>query len=182
VPEQRLIRRLLFIVFGMFAFGFALVPLYDVFCKITGLNGKTGQTQAAQTPITRIDKSRKVTVEFVANVSAGFPWEFKPSVNKLQIHPGEIKETSFFAKNLSDKAVTGRAVPSVAPNHSARFFIKIECFCFTEQNLQAGEGKEMPVRFFVNPDLPVDVKILTLSYTFFNAATPAPTLPLKEGG
>ena len=182
MSEQRLIRRLFFIVFGMFAFGFALVPLYDVFCKITGLNGKTGQTEATETLITRIDQSREVTVEFVANVSAGFPWEFKPSVNKLQVHPGELKQTSFYAKNLSDKAVTGRAVPSVAPNHSARFFIKTECFCFTEQRLQAGEGKEMPVRFFVNPDLPMDVKTLTLSYTFFNAGTPSLALPLEGRG
>jgi cytochrome c oxidase assembly protein subunit 11 len=165
----------------MFAFGFALVPLYDVFCKITGLNGKTGQTEATEMPITRIDRGRAVTVEFVANVSAGFPWEFRPSVNKLQVHPGELKQTSFYAKNLSDKAVTGRAVPSVAPNHSARFFIKTECFCFTEQRLQAGEGKEMPVRFFVNPDLPIDVKTLYFILYVLQRRHPLPRPSPRRG-
>lgn len=156
----------------MFGFGFALVPLYDVFCKVTGLNGKTGRAEARLAIIKGIDKNRPVTVEFVANVGAGFPWEFKPSVNKLQIHPGELRQTSFYAKNLSGRAIAGRAVPSVAPNHAARFFIKTECFCFTEQKLGADESKEMPVRFIVDPDLPADIKTLTLSYTFFEARSP----------
>jgi cytochrome c oxidase assembly protein subunit 11 len=170
--QRRLIRRLLLIVVGMFGFGFALVPLYDAFCKITGLNGKTGRAEATQAVIKSIDQSREVTVELIANVSAGFPWEFKPSVNKLRIHPGEPRQTSFYAKNLSESAITGRAIPSVAPNQAARFFIKTECFCFTEQKLEANEHKEMPVRFIIDPDLPGDIKTLTLSYTFFEAKSP----------
>jgi cytochrome c oxidase assembly protein subunit 11 len=152
----------------MFGFGFVLVPLYDVFCEVTGLNGKTGLIEEARQPANpRIDKTREVTVEFMANVNGSFPWEFKPVVNRIQVQPGEPRQVFFAAKNLAKQPVTGRAVPSVAPNRAAKYLNKIECFCFIEQRLDGGESKQMAVRFIVDPHLPRDVSILTLSYTFF---------------
>lgn len=165
--NRRLLVRLVSVACLMFGFGFVLVPLYDVFCEVTGLNGKTGLIEARRPAIPSIDKTREVTVEFTANVNAGFPWEFKPVVNRIQVHPGEPRQVFFNAKNLSKQPVVGRAVPSVAPNRAAKYLNKIECFCFTEQRLDGGESKQMAVHFIVDPRLPGDVSILTLSYTFF---------------
>ena len=164
--NRRLVGRLLAVTAAMFAFGFAMVPLYDVLCKITGLNGKTGGRVTAVEPM-KVDEARTVTVEFVANLNLGAPWEFAPRIARMQVHPGQFYQTHFWARNLADQPMTGQAIPSVAPGLAASHFQKIECFCFNRQLFQAGEGKEMPVTFRIDPQLPADVRTVTLSYTFF---------------
>lgn len=156
----------MFVVIGMFGFGFAMVPLYDVFCDVTGLNGKTGD-QATLVDSLEVDTSREVEVEFVASLNENMPWEFRPLQHSVTVHPGEPTRIEYIAINRTDKAITGQAVPSVAPGQAAEYFQKTECFCFTEQKLEAGEEKRMPVIFVVDPDLPADVSQLALSYTFF---------------
>lgn len=163
---RRSIRRALFIVVGMFGFGFALVPLYDVLCQVTGLNGKTRAAVADAGPMP-VDEARTVTVEFVASVNAEAPWEFRPDVARLEVHPGRFYTTHFYARNRTGTLLTGQAVPSVSPGLAAVHFHKIECFCFNRQVFAAGEGREMPVTFRVDPDLPAGVNTVTLSYTFF---------------
>ncbi|HEY7841441.1 MAG TPA: cytochrome c oxidase assembly protein [Gammaproteobacteria bacterium] len=153
---------------AMFGFGYALVPLYDVFCEITGLNGKTGVATAAQIAA-GVDEERLVTVEFDSNVNPALPWKFGPLQKKVQVHPGQIMEVQYFAENTSDRPVVGQAVPSVAPTPASLYFNKTECFCFTQQTLAPGERRVMPVRFIVAPDMPDKYTTLTLSYTFFAA-------------
>lgn len=159
--------RLAAVTLGMFAFGYALVPLYDVICEVTGLNGKTGRAEATvQGPV---DTSRWVTVEFMGNTTSGLPWEFRPLQKSMRVHPGEVAVAHYEARNIAAEAITGQAVPSVAPNKAASYFKKIECFCFTQQKLAAGEARRMPVQFVVDPALSRDVSTVTLSYAFFNA-------------
>jgi len=152
---------------GMFVFGYALVPLYDVICEVTGLNGKTGRVEAMVSGT--VDESRWVTVEFTGNSMSGLPWEFRSLQKTLRVHPGEVAVAYYEARNMATEAITGQAVPSVAPNKAAAYFKKIECFCFSQQQLEAGEHKKMPVRFVVSTDLPKEVGTVTLSYAFFNA-------------
>jgi cytochrome c oxidase assembly protein subunit 11 len=154
---------------AMFGFGYALVPLYDVFCAVTGINGKTGRVSAAAAAAVEVDESRLITVEFVTNVNVGLPWEFRPLVNKVRVHPGAETLVQFEAVNHAQYRLTGSAVPSVAPNTAARYFNKTECFCFTQQALGPLESRTMPVRFVVDPRLPADVEVLTLAYTFFES-------------
>jgi cytochrome c oxidase assembly protein subunit 11 len=153
---------------AMFGFGYALVPLYDVFCEITGLNGKTGVATAAEVAA-GVDARRLVTVELDSNVNPALPWKFGPLQKKVQVHPGQIMEVQYFAENTSDRPVVGQAVPSVAPTPASVYFNKTECFCFTQQTLAPGERRVMPVRFIVDPDMPAKYTTLTLSYTFFAA-------------
>ena len=175
----RLVRRLLFLVAAMFAFGFALVPIYDVMCKAFGINGKTaGAYEGVQT----VNEAREVRVQFLATNAAGMVWEFGPVDDQLKVHPGASQEIRFIAYNPTDKPMVAQAVPSVSPSKAAAYFHKTECFCFTQQVLQPGERIEMPVRFIVDRDLPADVHHLTLAYTLFDitsrqpvAALPAPT-------
>jgi len=169
VATRRLVSKLSLLVLAMFGFGYLLVPLYNVFCEVTGLNGKTGRITAQQAVATPIDESRVVTVEFVTSVNAGFPWAFKPTVSRIDVHPGAETEVIFEAVNQSSDTIIGQAVPSVAPSEAARFFSKTECFCFTQQTLAGGESKRMPVRFVVNPRLPQNIQTLTLGYTFFRS-------------
>ncbi len=164
--HNKVIGKLLILVFAMFGFGFALVPLYDVFCDVTGLNGKTGgQVAAVETPV--IDLNRVVKVQFVASLNANMPWEFKPMTRSMQLHPGESATVDFYARNTSQVDIIGQAVPSVTPGLAASYFQKTECFCFTEQKLAAGEERRMPVIFRIDNALPDDIHELTLSYTFF---------------
>jgi cytochrome c oxidase assembly protein subunit 11 len=151
----------------MFGFGYALVPLYDVFCELTGLNGKTGRISAAQADAITVDTDRLITVEFDTNVNSALPWEFRPEQRKMQVHPGQVTEAVFIATNLARSRNSGRAVPSVAPYHASIYFNKTECFCFSEQPLDPGETRRMSVRFVVDPAVPVAVNLMTLSYTFF---------------
>jgi cytochrome c oxidase assembly protein subunit 11 len=165
--NRRLALKLGVVTVAMFGFGYALVPLYYLFCDITGLGGKTGRVDARIAAESRIDTNRTVTVEFTGHAATGLPWEFRPLQSKVTLHPGETKLVEFYARNRANESFTGQAVPSVAPNQAARFFKKIECFCFTQQVLNPDEARKMPVRFMVTENLPKDVKLITLSYTFF---------------
>jgi cytochrome c oxidase assembly protein subunit 11 len=168
IKNNKLVKKLLWILVGSLLFAYALVPLYDVLCSVTGLNGKTNNTTAVLDKAV-IDNSRYVTVQFTTNVMPGLGWNFYPKQSSITMHPGKIETVVFMAKNITSQAVTGRAVPSVTPGIGAANLKKIECFCFVNQTLQPGEEKEMPLRFFVSPDLPVDVTDMTLSYAFFPA-------------
>lgn len=165
--HRALVRRVLWACAGSFLFCFALIPLYSIYCDITGINGKTGAaaTAAARTGV--VDLTRTVTVQFDGNVKAGLPWSFTPRQSSMQVHPGQVVEAFFDATNHADERIVGQAVPSVAPNRASMYFNKTECFCFTEQPLEAGETREMPLRFVVDPELPKNVQVLTLSYSFY---------------
>lgn len=165
-------RRTLWVLSGvavlMFGFGFALIPLYDFICDITGLNGKTGRTDVASVAQAEVDESRWVTVEFMGHSNSGLPWTFKPTQAKLRVHPGITTLATYRVTNTAQETITGQAVPSVVPNQAAPHFKKIECFCFTQQTLAPGETRDMPVRFVVNSKLSKRVDTITLSYAFFN--------------
>ncbi|HYA38797.1 MAG TPA: cytochrome c oxidase assembly protein [Candidatus Methylomirabilis sp.] len=170
--RKRANRRLALILGGltlaMFAFGYALAPMYNLMCKTFGLNGKTERIDAQAVAAQPVDASRTVTVEFTGLATSGLPWEFRPLTKKLELHPGETAEVKYLVRNLAKETITGQAIPSVTPGESAPHFKKIECFCFTQQTLKPGETREMPVRFYVDADLGGDVHTITLSYSFFN--------------
>ncbi len=156
---------------GMFGFGFALVPLYEVFCEVTGLrlgDGGTGRIAAADLKLPGEVAERWVTVHFDASVERGLPWRFEPQAKFMKVRVGEPTETHYVAANRAHGPIVGRAVPSVAPTQATLYFGKTECFCFTEQLLDAGEQRDMPVRFVIDPGLPEDVKVMTLSYRFYH--------------
>ena len=160
--------RLGLLVVAMFGFGYALVPLYDVFCEVTGLGGRTGVVRAEALPAVP-DENRLVTVRFDATVNSALPWVLEPAELEMQVHPGRLYETYYVARSRSGRATVGRAVPSVVPTIASKYFNKTECFCFTTQHLEAGEERSMPVRFVVSEHLPGRVEALTLSYIFFDA-------------
>ena len=172
--NRRIVKRLGLVVLAMFGFGFALVPLYDVFCEVTGLNGKTGRIAAEDALSQRVDTERLVTVEFLAIVNSELPWEVRPMVKRIKVHPGEVTEVKYLATNKTANTVAGQAVPSLVPGLAAKYFNKTECFCFTRQTLGPGEEKEMPLRFVVDPELPEDIRTVSLSYTVYQADPPAP--------
>lgn len=183
--HRRLIVKLLALVTAAFAFGFALVPLYNVFCEATGLNGKTATkigvgglnapagAAATPAPASRIDRGRIVTVEFTGTVMPGLPWEMRPLTGRLDLHPGELHQAIFLVHNSSSAAIVGQAVPSVSPGQAAQHFEKLDCFCFKQQTLAPGETREMPLTFIVKPEIDADIRTITLSYAFFNVAEPA---------
>ena len=151
-----------------FLFGFAMVPLYRVVCEqVLGIKLAGEAVGSTATAGLVEDTSRTVVVQFVAGVNSRLPWEFSPELARIEVHPGKLTEVWFDARNTSGEAIVGNAVPSVAPSEASLYFNKTECFCFTEQVLQAGESRRMPVRFFVDPRLPAGVGELTLSYTFY---------------
>lgn len=168
LKNKRLGLKLLWIVGGSLLFAFALVPLYDVLCSLTGLNGKTNNTAAVLSKA-KVDNSRWVTIQFTTNVMPGLGWNFHPKQPSIKLHPGQIETVIFVAKNTTNEVVAGQAVPSITPGVAAANLKKIECFCFVKQSLKPGEEKEMPLRFFVSPELPKDVSDMTLSYSFFPA-------------
>lgn len=161
---------MLWVVVGSLLFAFALVPLYDVLCSITGLNGKTDNS-AATLAKAKVDNTRLVTIQFVSAVMPGLGWNFYPKQTSVTLHPGQIETVVFMAKNTTSEVVAGQAVPSVTPGKASTHLKKIECFCFVKQSLNPGESKEMPLRFFISPELPDDIKELTLSYSFFKATS-----------
>lgn len=165
--KKKTAKKLVLVVFAMFGFGFALVPLYDVFCDITGLNGKTADSAATKLA-DGVDETRTVRVQFISHLSKGIPWQFEPMVTEVNVHPGEMKLVKFYAKNNATRAIVGQAVPSVSPGQAALYFQKIECFCFNQQPLQASEEVEMALQFYVDPELPEDISTLTLSYTLYD--------------
>lgn len=164
--NRRTAVKIAMVALAMFGFGYALVPLYDLACQALGLNGKTGRIEAASAPATPV--TRTVTVEFTGNATSGLPWEFRPLTKRIEVRPGDTVVVNYYVRNTAAETVTGQAVPSVAPSRAAPYFKKIECFCFTQQELKAGEVREMPVRFTVMPDLAPEVQTITLSYAFFN--------------
>jgi cytochrome c oxidase assembly protein subunit 11 len=166
LPEQnrKLFAKLALVAAGMFGFGYLLVPFYYQICAAWGINS-LGEVRAE--PVnTQVDTARVITVEFDANAH-GLPWRFKPLVNHIQVHPGELATVEYEVRNDRSVSVTGQAVPSYGPQHAAEYFKKIECFCFTQQTLAPGETRRMPVTFVVDPRLPRDVNSIALSYTFF---------------
>lgn len=166
--NRRLVPKLFLAAVAMFGFGYLLVPLYDIICDITGLNGKTRSEAVAMTDNPDgVDTSRTITVEFVASLNAGAPWEFRPAVRRMEVHPGEFYETSYIATNLTGREMIGQAVPSVAPGTAGIHFQKVECFCFNRQDFGPGETKDMPLLFRIDPRLADNVSVVTLSYTFF---------------
>ena len=171
--NTKLIKILILAAVLMFGFGFALIPLYNTFCAITGLNGKTSG-QVEQDEIAKkqnIDESRVITVQFDASVNSELNWEFRPTEFEKKVIPGKFYHTIFYAKNLSNKDITGQATYSITPGSASLYFNKTECFCFTQQTLKANEEVEMPVTFIVDTKLDKNTKILTLSYTFFKMAS-----------
>lgn len=174
--NRRLAGVLALLALGMFGFGYALVPLYDALCLALGLNGKTGRVDAVAAETSAVDKSRWVTVEFTGQAMEGLPWEFRPLQPSIRLHPGQTATVYYVARNRSDRTVVGQATPSVSPSRAAQHFKKVECFCFTRQELAAGEGREMAVTFLLARDLPPEVSRLTLSYAFFDIGAPAPAL------
>jgi cytochrome c oxidase assembly protein subunit 11 len=164
---NKLVLKLGFGVLGMFAFCFALVPLYDVFCDLAGINGKTADS-AYEAVEVKVDTSRTITVQFVAQNNDGMVWEFKPEVTSVNVHPGAPTSTTFFARNPSVQDMIGQAIPSVSPGRAAEYFHKTECFCFNQQELAARSEVDMPLQFIVDQDLPADIKTITLAYTIFD--------------
>ncbi|TXH89066.1 MAG: cytochrome c oxidase assembly protein [Rhodoferax sp.] len=150
-------------------FGFALVPIYDAFCRITGFNGRTNAVAAAAPLNTQIDTTRWVKVEFLSHTMPGVSVELAPEQFSLKVRPGEVVHTTYTVKNNSNEVFVGQAVPSVTPAVATPYFQKIECFCFNQQTFQPGEVRTMPVVFVVNPELRRDMGTVTLSYTFFEA-------------
>ncbi|MDP3706374.1 MAG: cytochrome c oxidase assembly protein [Legionellaceae bacterium] len=157
------------IVLGMFAFGFALVPIYNSLCKTLGINGKiTLEAVAYDTSTATIVADRDVVVEFVATNNSGVPWSFYPKVRKVTVHPGEMARLAFYAENKTDHKMTVQAIPSVTPGIAAKYIKKTECFCFTQQTLNGHEAMDMPLLFHLDVDLPEKVKTITLAYALFD--------------
>jgi len=169
--NQNLVLALLVVVVGAFGFGYLLVPLYDVFCEITGFGGRTNTQAVAVTEAPDLD--REIRVEFVTTVNSYAPFEFAADADSMTVHPGQMYFATFTAKNMTDEDKVAMAVPSVAPVAAAEHFVKIECFCFNSQEFTANEEKAMPLQFIVDPDLPDYVDTITLQYTFFDTASVA---------
>jgi cytochrome c oxidase assembly protein subunit 11 len=171
VAHRRLALQLGAIALGAFGFGYALVPLYDVLCSVTGYGDKRQLSRESALP-TAVDAARSVTVEFVTGLPTVGSWEFKPAVHSMQVQPGRLYEATFVARNLTGHATWAQAVPEVAPSKATAYFRKTECFCFVPQQFAVGEEKRMPVRFFVDPSLPKYVDRITLAYTFYDTLAP----------
>lgn len=180
--NKRTVAKLSLIVLGMFGFGFALVPLYDLLCEITGLGGDTGGQYAYDPATQQTDTSRLVRVNFVTNTNGGMPWKFWAEKGGVRVHPGELKEVNFYVTNTTDRVMVGKAVPSLVPISATDYFHKTECFCFERQLLQPGETMEMPMRFIVGSELPRNVESLSLSYALFDVTDFADEKELAAAG
>lgn len=160
--------KLLLIAVLMFGFGYALVPLYNVLCDITGQNKKLQVAAATGENEFVVDQSREVTVEFLTSLNESTPLEFKSEVPMLKVHPGQYYTVNFYARNTQAKELKAQAIPSISPGLAEEYFKKTQCFCFETQTFAPHQEKTMPVRFVVNPKLPDRYKTITLSYTFFD--------------
>jgi cytochrome c oxidase assembly protein subunit 11 len=163
--HTRLVRRLVLVAVAMFGFGFAMWPLYSVFCDLTGFGGRGVRIAENAGELQKSD--RQVRIRFDATVNSGLPWMFQAKQKTATVTLGEMSEALYLAMNPSDQSIAGRAIYNVTPPEASLYFVKTECFCFTEQVLQANESREMPVYYFIQPDLPDHIKEITLSYTFF---------------
>lgn len=176
-----LLKKLTLIALGMFGFGFAMVPFYEKICEVTGINSGDAQVLAKNT---QVDTSRKITLEFDANVDANLPWKFTPVQKSIELHPGEMVQVLYEVENKTSRELIGQAIPSYGPQLAAQYVKKIECFCFTGQTLKAHEKRQMPVMLVMDPALPKDVNTITLSYTFYvkPGAEKAAAAPGKADG
>jgi cytochrome c oxidase assembly protein subunit 11 len=171
--HRRLTLKLTVVTLLAFGFGFALVPLYNVFCSVTGAGNRADLVRASAPPTAaEQDASRVVTVEFVASLPTVGNWVFKPDQKSIQVVPGKLYEARFYAANETGRATWAQAVPDIAPSNATPYFHKTECFCFTPQQFAVGEGRDMSVRFFVDPALPKYVDRITLAYTFYDSKAP----------
>jgi cytochrome c oxidase assembly protein subunit 11 len=181
LDNWRMLGKLTVITVGMFGFGYALVPIYKAICEATGINVLAlaereipGQ-KATQPTNSQVDASRTITVEFDANARG--PWQFKPAVRSLEVHPGQLTTVMYEFQNVQSRTMAAQAIPSYAPQQAQAHFNKLECFCFNQYTLAPGEKKEWPVAFVIDPKLPKDVKTITLSYTFFEVGGKVPQAP-----
>jgi len=173
--NRRVVRRLILVAIGMFGFGFAMWPLYNVFCDVTGLGGRS--VRIAQAGEVGQPSGRMIQVRFLATTNSALPWTFQPLEKVKTVRLGELSATSFVAKNQTDQPVLGQATYNVVPAEASLYFVKTECFCFTRQLLMARESKEMPVHFYVQADLPEQIRDITLSYTFYRSEGTDALLP-----
>ena len=185
--NRRLLGKLVVVAGLMFGFGYALVPMYQAICDALGINVlavseiRTAIDRPSTiTPNTQIDRTRTITVEFDANARG--PWDFKPAVRSMQVHPGELATVMYEFRNVQDRTMAAQAIPSYAPRQSAAHFNKLECFCFNQYTLAPGEAKTWPVAFVIDPKLPRDVTTITLSYTFFEVGGKVPPAPKGQLG
>lgn len=170
--NRQMLGKLLVIAGLMFGFGYALIPIYKKICEITGINILTTKESGLEAVgNTQVDKTRTITVEFDANAQG--PWRFRPTVNSVQVHPGEMAQVLYEVVNTQARSIHAQAIPSYAPQQAERHFKKMECFCFQQQTLGPNEAKQMPVVFYIDPALPANVKTVTLSYTFFEVGIQA---------
>ncbi len=165
LANRLLLKKLAVVALAMFGFGYALVPFYELICEVTGIRN-VAQADEPAAKNTQVDLARSVTVEFDANIQR-LPWTFRPVDAYVAVHPGVVTQVMYEVRNNLDRPVTGQAVPGYAPALAAQYFRKLECFCFTQQTLAAGEVRRMPVLFVIDSGLPKDVNTITLSYTFF---------------
>lgn len=167
--QRRHVWMLSMLVVGMFGFGFAMVPLYQLICSVAGINSiSTGGRVAVEVENFAVDPNREITVEFDVTRNKDIPWEFWPMVQEITVHPGEVNEVMYFAKNNSDQTIVAQAVPGVTPWQATEHLKKLECFCFARQELAPGESREMPLRFVVTDELPEKFRTITLSYTIMD--------------
>jgi cytochrome c oxidase assembly protein subunit 11 len=184
IENFRMVRKLVVIAAGMFAFGYALVPIYKSICELTGINilalgeRNIAGTEPGLPANTQVDSSRTITVEFDAN-SRG-PWDFKPAQRSLDVHPGELATVMYEFQNVQNRRMSAQAIPSYAPQQAAVHFNKLQCFCFNQYTLEPGEKRSWPVVFVIDPKLSKDVKTITLSYTFFEVGSKPPAAPLTK--
>lgn len=159
-----ILKKLLMFSVIMFGFGYALVPLYEKFCEVTGIYEL--ERPDARAKVTEVDETRMINIQLDANVN-GLPWKFRPVQSSVRLHPGKLTEVMYEISNESNEAQTGQAIPSYSPRNLERYLRKFECFCFSKQELQGGEVRQMPVRFMIDPEIPEDIHTVTVSYTFF---------------
>jgi cytochrome c oxidase assembly protein subunit 11 len=179
----KMVGKLCVVAAGMFAFGYALVPIYQKICEMTGINILAlGEKQVPGAPKaaanSQIDTSRTITVEFDANARG--PWQFKPAQSSIQVHPGQLATVMYEFQNVQDRKMAAQAIPSYAPRNAAAHFNKLECFCFNQYVLEPGEKKQWPVAFVIDPRLSKDVTTITLSYTFFEVGGKTPAAPTAQ--
>ncbi|MSS76620.1 MAG: cytochrome c oxidase assembly protein [Methyloglobulus sp.] len=165
--NTKIVKILVVVVIGMFGFGYALVPLYDVLCDLTGLNGKAKSLAAEEVPY-KVDMTREINLELITSLNESTPMEFRAETKQLKVHPGEYYTVYFYGENMTDKLLNAQAIPSFTPSIAAKYFHKVVCFCLDQQIFKPKESKRMAMRFAVKPDFPKDLKTITLSYTFFD--------------
>ncbi len=178
MEHAKLLKRLILATLLMFAFAFALVPLYDVFCQITGLNGKPS-LEAAQVS-EKVDEGRTVSISFITHAQAGAPFKVKAEKYAMEVIPGEMYTVNFSAKNLAGKNRVMQAVPSVSPGIAAKYLHKVACFCFNQQPMQANQEAELPLLFYIDPELPDEIEELTLSYAVFDISDSVKTAKVEN--